>query len=339
MQLLKMAILFSMAFVASCTVTEPCVHEEKWPFEIKLNYAKGTIYVKDQTARQIYVISDQTQNVEGSVQFQGIPIDFDFTHDGKYGYLLLDNGDVSIFETTSNRITKTHHTGIEGLVSILISKTGDYIYLLQGGINGKFYVLNSNNYQVKNSLVVGSNSEKIVLSKNGKYVFVQNTDFSVDIFEMEGMSVVGAVVADGRKPGVTVSDDDDYVYLSSAGSVNRPGSFEKIKIRGLQKEHKLAFTNGVKQALYKEDGNRFYVLEAGGNKLFVVDKEKYVVVQNYDFDSYAIEGMTFNKNKTKIYAIDYRSSDHPIMIFDPETGRIIQKIELYRHDESVGCSL
>ncbi len=156
------------------------------------------------------------------------PVFVAISPNGGYAYVTDNkNGEVTVINTTSYKVTETVQVG-KGPTGIALTPNGAYAYVTNNE-NNSVSIINTSTYSMKTIQVNGS-PIGITMSPNGAYAYVlDNASTSLSVINTTTYNVNTISLCPNPAPGlqgVTVSPDGAYVYAScpAPNNVDSPGT-------------------------------------------------------------------------------------------------------------------
>jgi YVTN family beta-propeller protein len=205
------------------------------PYFLAVSPSGDTLYSSDYQTNTVSVISTATSQVTSTISGFDGPCAVVVSPDGKTLYVPNFYGGVAVVSTATNRITNT----IIGLgaqpYDAAITPDGRYIYVTNlttsgppapapSGPGSMSVIDTVNNTVIGDPIVVGLSPDAVVISPDGRFVYVANAASQTVSVISTGTNQVIATVPVGNNPSqLAVSADGRFVYTANYNGANYDG--------------------------------------------------------------------------------------------------------------------
>ena len=149
---------------------------------------------------------------------------------GEFAYLIYTNSGTIRIADLRGRTVSTTHAG-EDLTNLALSPSGDDLYLTSnspaGDYDRSFYVLDTSNNKVIRNVNVGGSSSTVVVSPDGRFLYVTTND-ALKIISATTLTVVGSIpLSNGfGAANSALSVNGNTVYVATNQSTGSSGSLD-----------------------------------------------------------------------------------------------------------------
>lgn len=172
-----------------------------------LRYSNGKLYVANMDSKSMSVINISDGKIT-NISLGGIAVQTAVTQDGKFVFVsLYDTKEVVRYDLQSGQITRISlPTNAQGPIQLYATPDSKLLYtadqgeLMQRPVSNKVFVIDIASAKVTNTIEVGNKAHGVVISKDGKTVYVTNSiDNTVSIIDVNTQKVTDTVTV-GKSP-------------------------------------------------------------------------------------------------------------------------------------------
>ncbi len=172
-----------------------------------LRYSNGKLYVANMGSKSMSVISIFTGKIT-DIPLEGMVVQTAVTQDEKYIFAsLYDTKEVIRYDLQSEQITRIPlPTEAQGPIQLYATPDSKLLYVADQGelmerpVSNKVFVIDIANAKVIRTIQAGNKSHGVVVSEDGKTVYVTNSlDNTVSIIDVATQKVTGTVPV-GKSP-------------------------------------------------------------------------------------------------------------------------------------------
>ena len=166
-----------------------------------LRYAKGKLYIANMDAKSMSVINIADGKIT-DIPLGGVAVQTAVTQDGKFVFAsLYDTKEVIRYDLQSGEIKRIAlPAGAQGPIQLYATPDSKLLYvadqgeLMERSVSNKVFVIDIANAKVIGTIVVGKKAHGVVVSKDGKTVYVTNsTDNTVSVIDVATQKVTTAI--------------------------------------------------------------------------------------------------------------------------------------------------
>lgn len=172
-----------------------------------LRYANGKLYVANMDARSMSVINIADGKIT-DIPLGGMVVQTAVTRDVKFVFAsLYDTKEVIRYDLQSGEIKRIPlPTGAQGPIQLYATPDSKLLYVADQGelmerpVSNKVFVIDISNAKIISTIVVGKKAHGVVVSKDGKTVYVSNSiDNTVSVIDVATQKVSGTILV-GKGP-------------------------------------------------------------------------------------------------------------------------------------------
>lgn len=329
--------VFLFAHLASCSVSQPCASSDAKLEDIELNKRTGELYVTDSFSKKILVISTKHDELSETIDLTRPAQNLAISPDGFYLFVATINGDILVIDANQHKTIKSYETGLEKINNIVLGIDGKTAYITQDIENGKLHVFDIKNFALIASIETGGFPQSIAISNSGKYAYIENSDYTISVVDLNKNTIKRAIVTKQRTGGIAFGSNENFVYASSLGRLGDSGSLDAISVSDGVVKNTVLLSHGEQKPFYLRDAAAFYLVDSGGHRIVEVGESPLAFLREISVDA-PIGKLLFGYDNRKIYATNTRSKDYQVMVIDPKTGSILRKIGIEAEQQSYRCN-
>ena len=172
-----------------------------------LRYANGKLYVANMDAKSMSIINVADGRIT-DVPLGGVAVQTAITQDGKFVFTsLYDTKEIVRYDLQSREIKRIAlPAGAQGPIQLYATPDSKLLYVADQGelmerpVSNKVFVIDIATAKVINTIVVGNKAHGVVVSKDGKTVYVTNSiDNTVSVIDVATQKVTGTISV-GKSP-------------------------------------------------------------------------------------------------------------------------------------------
>ena len=176
-----------------------------------LRYSNGKLYVANMDAKSMSVINLADGKIS-DIPLGGVTVQTAVTQDGKFVFAsLYDTKEVVRYDLQSAQITRIPlPTEAQGPIQLYATPDSKLLYVADQGelmerpVSNKVFVIDVANAKVIRTIQVGSKAHGVVVSQDGKTVYVTNSiDNTVSIIDVNTQKVTGTVPVGKSSNGIS----------------------------------------------------------------------------------------------------------------------------------------
>ena len=166
-----------------------------------LRYLNGKLYVANMDAKSVSVINIDDGKIT-DIPLGGVVVQTAVTQDGKFVFAsLYDTKEVVRYDLQSGQIKRILlPAGAQGPIQLYATPDSKLLYVADQGelmerpVSNKVFVIDISNAKVINTIKVGNKAHGVVVSKDGKTVYVTNSiDNTVSIIDATSQKVARTI--------------------------------------------------------------------------------------------------------------------------------------------------
>ena len=166
-----------------------------------LRYLKGKLYVANMDAKSISVINIADGKIT-DIPLGGVVVQTAVTQDGRFVFAsLYDTKEVVRYDLQSGQIIRIPlPAGAQGPIQLYATPDSKLLYVADQGelmerpVSNKVFVIDISDAKVINTITVGNKAHGVVVSKDGKTVYVTNSiDNTVSVIDVATQKVTGSI--------------------------------------------------------------------------------------------------------------------------------------------------
>ncbi len=262
------------------------------------------MYVSDGGSSTLSAIDTATNKVVLNISVNSNPQGVAVTPNGEFIYVTNHgNSFVSVVDTNTNTVVANVSVGVNP-IGVAIDMKGDTAYVTSGTKGGTLTEINTSNYNIIQSSVIGGGPIGIAVSPFSGLLYVADSSLdNVSVINASSTNTVAQIKVGLYPTSVSISPDGMFAYVTN----NDSNTISVIDLADNKVIKNISVGQGPYSSAVSPNDEILYVVNKYSNNVYAINTSDYSVISVINVGSEP-SGVAVNPNGQYLYVSNYGSS-------------------------------
>ncbi len=268
------------------------------------------MYVSDGGSSTLSTINTATNKVVLNISVNDNPQGVAVTPNGEFVYVTNHgNSFVSVVDTNTNTVVANVTVGVNP-IGVAIDLKGDTAYVTSGTKGGTLTEINTSNYNIIQSSVIGGGPIGISVSPFSSLLYIaESSSDNVSVINASSNSTVAQIKVGLYPTSVSISPDGMFAYVTN----NNSNTVSVIDLADNKVIKNISVGQGPYSSTVSPNDEVLYVVNRYSNNVYAINTSDYSVISVINVGSEP-SGIAVNPNGQYLYVSNYASNSVSVIL-------------------------